>query len=34
MRGFVHVVTDEEYDAWLAQELERVQAERDADWLF
>jgi cytochrome c oxidase subunit 2 len=34
MRGFLHVVTDEEYDEWLAQELERSQAERDADWLF
>lgn len=34
MRGFLKVGTDEEFDAWLAQELERSQAERDADWLF
>ena len=34
MRGFLHIVSEAEYDAWLAQELERNQAERDADWLF
>ncbi len=34
MRGFIDVVSDEEYNAWLAQELERSQTQRDADWLF
>lgn len=34
MRGFLSVVTDEEFEAWLAQALERSQDERDASWLF
>jgi len=34
MRGFLNVGTDAEYEAWLAEQLERSQAERDTDWLF
>lgn len=34
MRGFLNIVAQAEFDAWLAAELERSQAERDADWLF
>ena len=34
MRGFLDIVTDEAYDAWLAEQLAQSQATRDADWLF
>jgi cytochrome c oxidase subunit 2 len=34
MRGYLNVGTDAEFDAWLAEELERRQTAADADWLF